>query len=395
VSDLTVLSRQVQQLRAAVYAQPDPTADPELLAELGRAEAALRAAEAAAVTPASEAPAPAAPAAPAGRLLGPDTTKLKVEPMLHMSTVPTSIYPLLDPDTDPLLTVVVRNTSLDGMPKRVCVRAWVEGLSAETVRTVEIRRGQTSPPIKLLPLLFPERVRLITEIQRATLHLVVDDLDKKTECHDTFPLVLLARTSGFNSATDPSTGRPKDFSDYYGAWVTPYAEPVQALLRAAAGLAPAGQLWGYLRGGGDRVRDQVAAIYRALREQGVAYVHSVTDYGAPSGTVTQRTRLPRESLAHKSANCIDGAVLFASLLEGASLSAALLLVPGHALAGWESADGSGDWQFVETTLIGTAEFDAAHRSGQAQYENAKELYPDRLRLHRLADLRARGIWPME
>lgn len=257
---LAPLRRKVQQLRAAVYARPDPAADPELLQELAAAETALRAAEAVTAAPAAD----AKPAAPAGRLLGPDTTKLKVEPTLHLNPVPTSIYPLLDPETDPLLTVVVRNTSLDGMPKRVCVRAWIEGLSAETVRTVEIRKGQASPPIRLLPLLFPERAGLLTEIRRATLHLVVDELGKTTECHDTFPLVLLSRTSGFNAAADPATGLPKDLTHYYGAWVTPYAEPVQALLRVAAGLAPGGQLWGYLRGGGDRGRPARRALGQQL-----------------------------------------------------------------------------------------------------------------------------------
>ncbi|HYH65668.1 MAG TPA: hypothetical protein VD866_13310 [Urbifossiella sp.] len=387
------LRRQVQRLRAAVYAQPDPTANPDLLAELSLAEGALRAEEAAAGPVPTDAP---AAVAPAGRMLGPNSTQLKVEPTLNMHPVPTAIYPLLDPDTDPLLTVAVSNLSLNAGVKRVCVRAWIEGLSAECVRTVELPRGAKAPVVlKLLPLLFPERVRLVTEVQRATLHLRVDDLDGKPESHDTFPLVLLARTSGFNAAADPATGLSKDLTHYYGSWVTPYAEPVQALLRVAAGFAPAGQLLGYLRGGGGRVRDQVAAVYRALKEHGVAYVHSVTDYGAPRGTVTQRTRLPREALDRKSANCIDGAVLFASLLEGASLNAALLLVPGHALAGWEAADGSGEWRFVETTMVGTDDFDAACASGQRQYEKNREMYPESLRLHPLAALRDRGIWPME
>lgn len=392
--DLARLRREAQRARAAVYAQPDPTADPELLAALARAEARLRAAAAPPPTP--EAPPTPAPApAPAGRMLGPDTTGLKVEPVLAMNPIPTAIYPLLDPETDPLVVVTVSNVSLDAKPKRVCVRAWLEGLSAETARTVEIKKGKSSPPIKLLPLLFPERARLITTAQRTTLHLRVDDLDGKPESHDTFPVVLLANTSGLNSVTDPATGEPKDLTAYYGAWVTPHAEAVQERVRRAAALHPAGMLAGYVRGGPDRVREQAGALYQALRELGVAYINSVADFGAAPGAVTQRARLPRESLAHKSANCVDGSVLFASLLEGASLSAALVFVPGHALAAWESDEGAGDWQVVETTMLGTHDFAAACASGQKQYERAAEFYPDTLRLHRVADLRARGIWPME
>ena len=46
--------------------------------------------------------------------------------------------------------------------------------------------------------------------------------------------------------------------------------------------------------------------------------------------------LPRESLADKEANCINGTVLFASLLEGISMSPAIVLVPGHAFLAWET-----------------------------------------------------------
>ena len=390
-----MLRRQLHRLRTAVYSQSDPAADTALRAEITRLLATLREAEAASA-PTTTAPVPSPPVAPGGRLLGPETTGLKVEPSLNMNPVPTGIYPLLDPSTDPLLTVAVTNVSLDAKTKRVCVRAWIEGLSAETVRTIELKRGVKEPTVlKLLPLFFPERINLITTVQRATLHLRVDDLDGKPECHDTFPLVLLARTCGFNAVRDPKTGTPKDLTPYYGAWVTPHAEAVQERIRRAAALHPAGMLAGYIRGGPDRVREQVGALYRSLQEAGIAYINSVTDYGAPAGSVTQRARLPRESLAQKSANCLDGAVLFASLIEGASLSPALLLIPGHALVGWESEEEAGDWQFLETTMLGTADFDAACRSGQKQYEEAREFAPDEIRLHRVATLRARGVWPME
>jgi hypothetical protein len=394
------LHRQIQQhqrhlrgLQAAVYAQTDPAADPDFHRQLAQEERELHALkQQLAAALAAEPPGPAT-AARRGRLLGPETTGLRVEPTLHMQPLPTGIYHLLGPEDAPLLTVVIGNESQDRKPRRVCVKAYLEGLSAEAVRTVEVKRGE-QVTLKLLPTLFPERARLMTEVQRATLHLRVEDLDGKPECHDTFPLVCLARTSGFNAVEDPQTGRPVDLTHYYGAWVTPYAEAVQERVRRAAGLCPAGLLCGYQRGPA-AVGPQVTALYQALREAGLVYVNSVIDYGAAAGQTTQRTRLPREALGLKSANCIDGAVLFASLLEGASLNAALLLVPGHALAGWEADDGAGDWRFLETTMVGTHDFEAACRSGQRQYEQAREYYPESMRLHPLADLRARGIWPME
>ena len=71
------------------------------------------------------------------------------------------------------------------------------------------------------------------------------------------------------AVADPATGRPKDLTHYYGAWVTPHAEPVQDVLRRAAELHPAKMLAGYLRGGLTAAREQAAAVYRALKEVGV------------------------------------------------------------------------------------------------------------------------------
>ena len=382
--------QQIQALRAAVFSLPDPTANPGLLRQLAEAEQALR--------PGNQPPTPTTPApssesaSPLGQFLGADTTGLTVKHTVNMHPLPTGIYHLLDPDTDPLLTVVVGNTRRE--TRRVCVKAFIEGLSAEAVRTVEIERGD-EVTLKLLPTLFPERARAMTEVQRATLHLRVEDLDGKPECYHTFPIVCLARNSSFNAVTRPSTGAPVDLTHYYGAWVTPYAEAVQDCVRRAAGLCEAHMICGYLGKGRDSVTEQVKALYAALQQAEITYVNSVIDYGAGPGQQTQRTRLPRESLAGKRANCIDGSVLFASLLEGASLNAALVVVPGHALVAWEAWHGINDWRCLETTMIGRADFEEACRSGQRIYDEYKDLKPSPLLMHRLADLRTKGIWPME
>jgi hypothetical protein len=384
--------RAVQALRTAVFSLPDPTADADLLRRLREAEQALRQLQ-------QQAPAPAAPPAGAeparrGQLLGADTTGLDVRPKVNWEPLPTSIYNLLDPDADPLVTVTVKNTSPDRKPRRVLVRAFIEGLSDNATRSVEIERGK-EVTLKLLPPLTPERAHTMTEVRRATLHVCAEDLDtRKVECYHTFHVTCLARNSSFNTVSRPDTQESVDFSHYYGAWVTPYAEPVQGLIRRAAALCEGGMIWGYQRGP-DAVTQQVRALYQALKEAEITYVNSVIDYGAAPGQHTQRTRLPRESLALRSANCIDGSVLLASLLEGASLNAALVLVPGHALAGWETEDGSGEYRYLETTLIGGADFDAACASGQRQVAEFRDYYPDQLRIHRLADLRARKIYPME
>jgi hypothetical protein len=344
---------------------------------------------------------------PVGSLLGAETTGLEATTALGLQPVPTGIYHLLDPATDPLLTVTVKNESHE--PRRVCVTAYLEGLSAKAIKTFELKRmerqGQTVP---LLPSLLPEAVRRITEVQRATLHVVVEIFGstKNTwtgliESHDTFSVMMLSRNSSFNAVIDPRTGQPRDLTKYYGAWVTPHVEPVQLLVRRAAEKAPGGQFRGYQgRPSEEAVTGQVKALYDTLKEAGLTYFDSIIDFGAGPGQVTQRTRLPRESLRQKSANCIDGAVLYASLLEAASMHAALVLVPGHAFVAWEKWRGSDDWDYLETTMIGTHEFEAARERGRQQYEKwfSDELLDDEAqgpKVLKLNDLRAQSIWPME
>lgn len=383
--------RRVRALQLAVYDRPDPSTEEDLLRRLAEEEVSLHGLEQRLIARAETGPGgqPAPP--PHGRFLGLKTTKIKVESTLHMQPIPTGVYHLLDPETDPLLTVKVINVDRD--IRRVRVQAFLEGLSSQAVQTVEVE-PRKEVTLKFLPTLPPERARYITEVQRATLHVLAEDLDGKIESHDTYSVTCLARTSSFNAVRRPDTGRVVDLSHYYGAWVTPHAEPVQAVIRRAADLLPDRRILGY-QGDPDTVPRQVEALYRALKGAEIAYINSVIDYGAPTGQATQRTRLPRESLAGRAANCIDGAVLFASLLEGASLNAAIVLVPGHAFVGWETWEDADEWRFLETTMIGTHDFEAACRSGRKLHEEYCEYNPDRLKIHKLDDLRCRGIWPME
>ena len=208
------------------------------------------------------------------------------------------------------------------------------------------------------------------------------------------PGAVSARTSSFNSVRNPQTGAAVDLTKYYGAWVTPYAESVQERIRHAASLNASRQMWGY-QGPRDSVPPQVEALYKSLKAADLTYVNSVIDFGAGPGQVTQRTRLPREGVRRSSANCIDGVVLLASLLEGASLNPAIVLVPGHAFVGWETWQDSGDWSYLETTMIGGAEFEAACASGKKQYEKYETFYPEDIKRHAVAELRRSGVYPME
>ena len=102
------------------------------------------------------------------------------------------------------------------------------------------------------------------------------------------------------------------------SWVTPHDLSVEKLLSRAKEFSAGRRLPGYepWKDAAEQelsTRQQARAIYTAVQRQGLSYVKSSLTFG--SGThanVSQRIRTPRESLTNSSANCIDGAVMFAS-----------------------------------------------------------------------------------
>ena len=120
-----------------------------------------------------------------------------------------------------------------------------------------------------------------------------------------------------------------------------------------------------------RARLQVAAIYEALREEGVVYVAPPASFE----TMGQRIRLADSVLTEKLATCLDSSVLYASCLESVGLFPILVLLKGHIFVGaWltediyaqnigddasfllkKCADGVNDIVLVETTSLTSSE----------------------------------------
>jgi hypothetical protein len=312
-----------------------------------------------------------------------------------MAQIPTSYYHLLEVDADPLISCKVTATAGGEKDiRRIRVSSFIEGYSAAAVNTFEVKK-RSSHTFDQLPVLFSEQVKGLTELTRASLNILVEDLDSgKVEIHETYPVWLLARTTAPLAVRDPQTGQWRDMMRYFGAFVTPNAPSLMRFLRTGAQHHPQGRLIGY-QGDKDGVTHQVKALYDALKQEGnITYVNSLIDFSPEQGFASQRVRLPRESIETHQANCIDGTVLFASLLEGISLNPAIVIVPGHAFLAWETWRNSGEWKYVETTMIGTHGFEKACSSATstaARYQSRKQL-----KMYPLNELRAtHGIMPME
>jgi hypothetical protein len=344
---------------------------------------------------------------PDANLMGPDTTGLEAQVDLRMSSVPTSIVHLFTALEHPLVTYEIRNATND-KTKRLRLISYVEGYSATVIDTVELKPlGKVSRT--QMPTFFADRLRSLTELTRATLNVEVQDLDAKTEVHRTIPIWLLARSTAPLSVKDPSTGKSKDLTQYLGAFVTPNAPEIMAYLPKIRAKHPHKRIVGYQLSpekaaakekiDKDEVASQVKAMFQTLKEDGVGYVNSVIDFTPESDTANnQRVRVPRESLKDTSANCIDGAVLMASLLEAMSLNPAIVIIPGHAFLGWETWKLNDDWRYLETTMVSSNSFEEASTQAdltaakwQALDQGAKKMF----KRWSLRDLRAMGITPLE
>jgi hypothetical protein len=325
-------------------------------------------------------------------------------------TIPTAYCHHLDVTAFPYATVTIDNTQDGCADTTVRIEAVVEGYSDTVAASVHVKR-ETTAQVSLLPLLQPTAVATLNEIRPATLRITARKTDpvERTLYDQTERVLLHARDTALLALEAPNGGII-DLTGYLAAWVTPRCPEIERLLRQAAEHHPERRLIGYqgastLSQGADIVREQARAIFAVLKaEAKLTYVNSTLSLGAEAGQIVQRIRLPAQALATAgSANCIDGTVLFASLLELAALDPLIVLVPGHAFVGWRIWANVDRYEFLETTLIGYADFGTAQARAQALYDDVlmkgylkRELF-DRAGYARIIDVaacRAQGIHPL-
>jgi len=121
---------------------------------------------------------------------------------------------------------------------------------------------------------------------------------------------------------------------------------------------------------GDSVR-KARAIWTTLTRHGLRYAAGDPALSRGPAVYSQRVRLIGDVWNERRANCLDGSVLIASVMERIGMPAFLVLVPGHAFVGYH-ADGD-RVEFLETTLLGAraaddaANFEAARSAGLARW----------------------------
>ena len=114
---------------------------------------------------------------------------------------------------------------------------------------------------------------------------------------------------------------------------------------------------GYQSGTPASVDKQVYALWHVLQKRNFKY-SSISNSSLSSNVVySQRVRTFDDAFSTSQINCVDGSVLFASLLRAVNITPVLVQMPGHMFVGYYRDKEHKDLTFLETTMIGDVYLD--------------------------------------
>lgn len=144
---------------------------------------------------------------------------------------------------------------------------------------------------------------------------------------------------------------------YYAAYVNEDNRQIDGLLREALNTRIVNRFQGYQNGTAASVDKQVYALWHVLQQRNFRY-SSIANTSLSSNVVyAQRVRTFGDALRSSQINCVDGSVLFASLLRAINITPVLVKTPGHMYVGYHSDKTMKDYTFLETTMIGDINLD--------------------------------------
>ncbi|MBL9114764.1 MAG: hypothetical protein JNJ83_07120 [Verrucomicrobiaceae bacterium] len=164
---------------------------------------------------------------------------------------------------------------------------------------------------------------------------------------------------------DKEEGDVEDISAIFAAYVNENHPWVDELLKDALQSKLVSSFSGYQSQNPEDVVTQVFAIWNILQRRGIKYSDISTT--TPDALVySQTVRFVDDSIKGSQANCVDGSVLLASVLQKIGIKSHLVIVPGHCFLAFETVpiDWNQDFSLeellkegalipLETTLLGS------------------------------------------
>lgn len=132
---------------------------------------------------------------------------------------------------------------------------------------------------------------------------------------------------------------------------------IDQILREALNTRIVNRFMGYQTRDPGAVNKQVYALWNVLQRRKFQY-SSVANTSLSSNVVfSQRVRTFGDALNSSQVNCVDGSVLFASLLRAINIEPILVRTPGHMFVGYYTDSSRKNKEFLETTMIGDINLD--------------------------------------
>ena len=149
-----------------------------------------------------------------------------------------------------------------------------------------------------------------------------------------------------------------DTGIFFAAYVNEDHPMIDQILREALNTRIVNKFLGYqARNTAAAVDKQVYALWNVLQKRNFRY-SSVSNTSLSSNVViSQRVRTFEDALNSSQINCVDGSVLFASLLRAINIEPILVRIPGHMFVGYYTDSNRKNVNFLETTMIGDVDLD--------------------------------------
>lgn len=144
---------------------------------------------------------------------------------------------------------------------------------------------------------------------------------------------------------------------FFAAYVNEENPLIDGILREALNTRIVNRFAGYQGKQPGSVDKQVYALWHVLQKRKFKY--SSISYSSLSSNLvfSQRVRTFEDALKSSQINCVDGSVLFASLLRAINIDPVLVRLPGHMFVGYYTNAEHSDINFLETTMIGDIDLD--------------------------------------
>ena len=303
----------------------------------------------------------------------PGTSEPQEKPGVEVGSVviPYKIFPsalyAASPDSAEQIVFHLKNLGAD--PVVMQLSCSVTNYFQETRKTVTLSPGNHQVALRLVFDKAKEVKDVVATQVAYRVSLITGNTEPVLKADNTELVRLLPSNNFLMARYDATREELVNFTWLIAAWVTRESVRLQGIRRRAIELEPlVGQkvLPGPTAATDARIR--VAAIYKALQEQQIVYNDDNIVFHAQESDYVQRVQFPVETLDAKAGNCLDGSVLFGSVLSICGMDPLILLVPGHALVGWR-VPGQEDprGEFCETTRMAVADFDLAWEIASKTY----------------------------